>query len=163
MCLCVCVCLFVCVRACVCVCEKLTTLVTSYFPHVFYIPVTCFGLYPFIVLCYLLFSYLYQYFSLHLYRPPSGSDPCELSCLAVGHNFYYNFGRVLDGTPCQTEPRSVCVNGKCLVSVCGVCVCTFSVSMSIPAFCLLKAETVLNQAQFLGLCVCVAYFHLLSL
>ncbi|KAA0723624.1 Papilin Precursor [Triplophysa tibetana] len=42
-----------------------------------------------------------------------GSDPCELSCLAIGHNFYYNFGRVLDGTPCQSEQGTVCVNRKC--------------------------------------------------
>lgn len=46
----------------------------------------------------------------------SGSNPCELSCLAIGHNFYYNFGRVLDGTPCQSDQGTVCVNGKCLVS-----------------------------------------------
>lgn len=46
----------------------------------------------------------------------SGSNPCELSCLAIGHNFYYNFGRVLDGTPCQADQGTVCVNGKCLVS-----------------------------------------------
>ncbi|XP_018620496.2 ADAMTS-like protein 5 isoform X3 [Scleropages formosus] len=43
-----------------------------------------------------------------------GSSPCELSCLALGQNFYYNFGHVLDGTPCQ-EPGSMCVNGRCLV------------------------------------------------
>lgn len=49
-----------------------------------------------------------------------GSDPCELSCLAIGHNFYYNFGRVLDGTPCQSEQGTVCVNGKCLVSSCSL-------------------------------------------
>ncbi|XP_066557653.1 ADAMTS-like protein 5 [Amia ocellicauda] len=47
-----------------------------------------------------------------------GSNPCELSCLAVGNNFYYNFGRVLDGTPCQTEPGGVCVNGRCLKPGC---------------------------------------------
>ncbi|KAI4876160.1 hypothetical protein NFI96_017589, partial [Prochilodus magdalenae] len=46
------------------------------------------------------------------------SDPCELSCLALGHNFYYNFGRVLDGTPCQTQPGAICVNGKCLKPGC---------------------------------------------
>ena len=63
--------------------------------------------------------------------PCSGSNPCELSCLALGHNFYYNFGRVLDGTACDKEPGAVCVNGRCLVSgnntvcVC-VCVCVFS-------------------------------------
>uniref|UniRef100_A0A8D2ZYR9 ADAMTS like 5 n=1 Tax=Scophthalmus maximus TaxID=52904 RepID=A0A8D2ZYR9_SCOMX len=48
-----------------------------------------------------------------------GSDPCELSCLALGHNFYYNFGRVLDGTACNKEPGAVCVNGRCLVSTPG--------------------------------------------
>ncbi|XP_067258080.1 ADAMTS-like protein 5 [Chanodichthys erythropterus] len=47
-----------------------------------------------------------------------GSNPCELSCLAIGHNFYYNFGRVLDGTPCQSDQGTVCVNGKCLKPGC---------------------------------------------
>ncbi|KAM3876841.1 ADAMTS-like protein 5 [Diretmus argenteus] len=47
-----------------------------------------------------------------------GSNPCELSCLALGHNFYYNFGRVLDGTACGKEPGAVCVNGQCLVPGC---------------------------------------------
>ncbi|XP_028823847.1 ADAMTS-like protein 5 isoform X2 [Denticeps clupeoides] len=47
-----------------------------------------------------------------------GSNPCDLSCLAVDHNFYYNFGRVLDGTPCQAEPGGVCVNGRCLKPGC---------------------------------------------
>uniref|UniRef100_A0A4W5NBX2 ADAMTS like 5 n=1 Tax=Hucho hucho TaxID=62062 RepID=A0A4W5NBX2_9TELE len=47
-----------------------------------------------------------------------GSNPCELSCLALGHNFYYNFGRVLDGTACSKEPGDVCVNGKCLTPGC---------------------------------------------
>ncbi|XP_018620493.2 ADAMTS-like protein 5 isoform X2 [Scleropages formosus] len=46
-----------------------------------------------------------------------GSSPCELSCLALGQNFYYNFGHVLDGTPCQ-EPGSMCVNGRCLKPGC---------------------------------------------
>ncbi|MCI4393154.1 hypothetical protein PGIGA_G00154130 [Pangasianodon gigas] len=55
----------------------------------------------------------YQWTTFH-----GGSDPCELSCLALGHNFYYNFGRVLDGTPCPTEPGAVCVNGKCLKPGC---------------------------------------------
>ncbi|XP_052371896.1 ADAMTS-like protein 5 isoform X2 [Oncorhynchus keta] len=53
--------------------------------------------------------------------PPSmevGSNPCELSCLAQGHNFYYNFGRVLDGTACSKEPGDMCVNGKCLTPGC---------------------------------------------
>ncbi|KAF1393222.1 hypothetical protein PFLUV_G00036280 [Perca fluviatilis] len=47
-----------------------------------------------------------------------GSNPCELSCLALGHNFYYNFGRVLDGTACNKEPGAVCVNGQCLKPGC---------------------------------------------
>lgn len=47
-----------------------------------------------------------------------GSNPCELSCLALGHNFYYNFGRVLDGTTCNKEPGAVCVNGRCLTPGC---------------------------------------------
>ncbi|XP_026233692.1 ADAMTS-like protein 5 [Anabas testudineus] len=47
-----------------------------------------------------------------------GSNPCELSCLALGHNFYYNFGRVLDGTSCDKETGSVCVNGRCLKPGC---------------------------------------------
>ncbi|XP_010875867.2 ADAMTS-like protein 5 isoform X1 [Esox lucius] len=52
------------------------------------------------------------------WTPFPGSNPCELSCLALGHKFYYNFGRVLDGTACGTEPRGVCVNGKCLTPGC---------------------------------------------
>ncbi|XP_035036179.1 ADAMTS-like protein 5 isoform X3 [Hippoglossus stenolepis] len=47
-----------------------------------------------------------------------GSDPCELSCLALGHKFYYNFGRVLDGTSCSSEPGELCVNGRCLKPGC---------------------------------------------
>ncbi|XP_077421004.1 ADAMTS-like protein 5 [Vanacampus margaritifer] len=47
-----------------------------------------------------------------------GSNPCELSCLALGHNFYYNFGRVLDGTACDKVPGAVCVNGRCLKPGC---------------------------------------------
>ncbi|XP_067105270.1 ADAMTS-like protein 5 isoform X2 [Osmerus mordax] len=47
-----------------------------------------------------------------------GSNPCELSCLALGQNFYYNFGRVLDGTACGKEPGAVCVNGRCLKPGC---------------------------------------------
>ncbi|KAG7271777.1 hypothetical protein CRUP_032680 [Coryphaenoides rupestris] len=46
-----------------------------------------------------------------------GSNPCELSCLAQGHNFYYNFGRVLDGTSCSKDSGAVCVNGRCLPSL----------------------------------------------
>ncbi|XP_043961838.1 ADAMTS-like protein 5 isoform X2 [Gambusia affinis] len=47
-----------------------------------------------------------------------GSSPCELSCLALGHNFYYNFGLVLDGTACDPEAGAVCVNGRCLKPGC---------------------------------------------
>ncbi|KAG7242729.1 hypothetical protein INR49_020104 [Caranx melampygus] len=47
-----------------------------------------------------------------------GSNPCELSCLALGHNFYYNFGRVLDGTACDKDPGAICVNGHCLKPGC---------------------------------------------
>ncbi|XP_036400483.1 ADAMTS-like protein 5 isoform X2 [Megalops cyprinoides] len=47
-----------------------------------------------------------------------GPNPCELSCLALGHNFYYNFGRVLDGTSCQKETGAICVNGRCLKPGC---------------------------------------------
>ncbi|XP_063781939.1 ADAMTS-like protein 5 isoform X2 [Pseudophryne corroboree] len=64
----------------------------------------------------------------------SGQGDCELSCLAQGQNFYYNFGRVLDGTSCRTEYDGVCINGQCLqvgcdfilgsdaqTDICGVC------------------------------------------
>ncbi|KAM4596381.1 ADAMTS-like protein 5 [Fundulus diaphanus] len=47
-----------------------------------------------------------------------GSSPCELSCLALGHNFYYNFGHVLDGTTCDEGSGAVCVNGRCLKPGC---------------------------------------------
>ncbi|XP_032416786.1 ADAMTS-like protein 5 isoform X2 [Xiphophorus hellerii] len=47
-----------------------------------------------------------------------GSSPCDLSCLALGHNFYYNFGHVLDGTACDPEAGAVCVNGRCLKPGC---------------------------------------------
>lgn len=47
-----------------------------------------------------------------------GSSPCELSCLALGHNFYYNFGHVLDGTTCDEKSGAVCVNGRCLKAGC---------------------------------------------
>ncbi|KAM3624991.1 uncharacterized protein V6R79_005213 [Siganus canaliculatus] len=47
-----------------------------------------------------------------------GPNPCELSCLAMGHNFYYNFGSVLDGTPCDNEPGAVCANGHCMKPGC---------------------------------------------
>uniref|UniRef100_A0A3B5L717 ADAMTS like 5 n=1 Tax=Xiphophorus couchianus TaxID=32473 RepID=A0A3B5L717_9TELE len=47
-----------------------------------------------------------------------GGHPCDLSCLALGHNFYYNFGHVLDGTACDPEAGAVCVNGRCLKPGC---------------------------------------------
>ncbi|XP_053319112.1 ADAMTS-like protein 5 [Spea bombifrons] len=64
----------------------------------------------------------------------SGQSDCELSCLAQGQNFYYNFGRVLDGTSCREEHDGICINGQCLkvgcdhilgseekADICGVC------------------------------------------
>ncbi|KAG9489211.1 hypothetical protein GDO78_005289 [Eleutherodactylus coqui] len=64
----------------------------------------------------------------------SGQGDCELSCLAQGQNFYYNFGRVLDGTSCHAEYNGICINGQCLkvgcdlilgsdekTDICGVC------------------------------------------
>uniref|UniRef100_A0A8C9FM53 ADAMTS like 5 n=1 Tax=Pavo cristatus TaxID=9049 RepID=A0A8C9FM53_PAVCR len=58
----------------------------------------------------------------HHWRPllPSGSaapNVCDLNCLAVGHNFYYTFGRVLDGTRCRPGSTDLCVGGRCLVGV----------------------------------------------
>ncbi|XP_078055954.1 ADAMTS-like protein 5 [Mustelus asterias] len=47
------------------------------------------------------------------------SSPCELNCLAKGKNFYYNFGRVLDGTKCEAGSDGVCINGQCLAVGCG--------------------------------------------
>ncbi|NWX24378.1 ATL5 protein, partial [Aegotheles bennettii] len=39
---------------------------------------------------------------------------CDLNCLAVGHNFYFSFGRVLDGTRCGPGSPDLCVGGRCL-------------------------------------------------
>ncbi|KAM9265538.1 ADAMTS-like protein 5 [Morus bassanus] len=39
---------------------------------------------------------------------------CDLNCLAVGHNFYYTFGRVLDGTRCGPGSPDLCIGGRCL-------------------------------------------------
>ncbi|KAM6235869.1 ADAMTS-like protein 5 isoform 3-T3 [Porphyrio hochstetteri] len=41
-------------------------------------------------------------------------NSCDLNCLAVGHNFYYTFGRVLDGTRCSPGSPDLCVGGRCL-------------------------------------------------
>ncbi|XP_053558748.1 ADAMTS-like protein 5 isoform X2 [Bombina bombina] len=46
------------------------------------------------------------------------ASACELNCLAVGHNFYYTFGRVLDGTTCGTDSGGICINGQCLKAGC---------------------------------------------
>uniref|UniRef100_A0A8C5LWX8 NTR domain-containing protein n=1 Tax=Leptobrachium leishanense TaxID=445787 RepID=A0A8C5LWX8_9ANUR len=43
---------------------------------------------------------------------------CDLTCLAVGHHFYYNFGRVLDGTRCGPHSVGTCINGRCLNEGC---------------------------------------------
>ncbi|NXS64364.1 ATL5 protein, partial [Brachypteracias leptosomus] len=39
---------------------------------------------------------------------------CDLNCLAMGHNFYYSFGRVLDGTRCGPGSPDLCIGGRCL-------------------------------------------------
>ncbi|XP_029888089.1 ADAMTS-like protein 5 isoform X3 [Aquila chrysaetos chrysaetos] len=44
---------------------------------------------------------------------------CDLNCLAMGHNFYYSFGRVLDGTRCSPGSPDLCVGGRCLVGSVG--------------------------------------------
>ncbi|XP_030045505.1 ADAMTS-like protein 5 isoform X1 [Microcaecilia unicolor] len=64
----------------------------------------------------------------------TGHSECDLTCLAKGQNFYYNFGRVLDGTKCHTDSDGVCISGHCLqvgcdlllgsrekTDICGVC------------------------------------------
>ncbi|XP_037741863.1 ADAMTS-like protein 5 [Chelonia mydas] len=43
---------------------------------------------------------------------------CDLNCLAVGHNFYYTFGRVLDGTRCSPDSPDLCISGQCLTAGC---------------------------------------------
>ncbi|NXL51403.1 ATL5 protein, partial [Podilymbus podiceps] len=45
---------------------------------------------------------------------PAAPNVCDLNCLAVGHNFYYTFGRVLDGTRCGPGSPDLCVGGRCL-------------------------------------------------
>ncbi|XP_025920529.1 ADAMTS-like protein 5 [Apteryx rowi] len=45
-------------------------------------------------------------------------NACDLNCLAVGHNFYYTFGRVLDGTRCSPGSPDLCVGGRCLSAGC---------------------------------------------
>ncbi|XP_059575878.1 ADAMTS-like protein 5 [Alligator mississippiensis] len=43
---------------------------------------------------------------------------CDLNCLAAGHNFYYTFGRVLDGTRCSPDSPELCISGQCLRAGC---------------------------------------------
>uniref|UniRef100_A0A8C0G8T7 ADAMTS like 5 n=1 Tax=Chelonoidis abingdonii TaxID=106734 RepID=A0A8C0G8T7_CHEAB len=43
---------------------------------------------------------------------------CDLNCLAVGYNFYYTFGRVLDGTRCSLDSPDLCISGQCLTAGC---------------------------------------------
>uniref|UniRef100_A0A8C8SJ35 ADAMTS/ADAMTS-like cysteine-rich domain-containing protein n=1 Tax=Pelusios castaneus TaxID=367368 RepID=A0A8C8SJ35_9SAUR len=43
---------------------------------------------------------------------------CDLNCLAVGYNFYYTFGRVLDGTRCSPDSQDLCISGQCLAAGC---------------------------------------------
>ncbi|OXB54709.1 hypothetical protein ASZ78_006748 [Callipepla squamata] len=51
----------------------------------------------------------------HRWVPFYGApNVCDLNCLAVGHNFYYTFGRVLDGTRCGPGSTELCVSGRCL-------------------------------------------------
>ncbi|XP_052498884.1 ADAMTS-like protein 5 isoform X2 [Budorcas taxicolor] len=45
-------------------------------------------------------------------------NQCDLNCLAVGHDFYHSFGRVLDGTPCSPGAQGLCVAGRCLSAGC---------------------------------------------
>ncbi|KAI7799824.1 papilin b, proteoglycan-like sulfated glycoprotein [Triplophysa rosa] len=51
----------------------------------------------------------------YTWRPyHGGSNPCELVCVPSGENFYYRHqAAVVDGTPCYTGRRDVCVEGVC--------------------------------------------------
>lgn len=53
------------------------------------------------------------------HRAPAAPNVCDLNCLAVGHNFYYTFGRALDGTRCSPGSPDLCVGGRCLVGARG--------------------------------------------
>uniref|UniRef100_A0A8C8VN99 Uncharacterized protein n=1 Tax=Pelusios castaneus TaxID=367368 RepID=A0A8C8VN99_9SAUR len=50
---------------------------------------------------------------------PPAPNLCDLNCLAVGYNFYYTFGRVLDGTRCSPDSQDLCISGQCLVGLSG--------------------------------------------
>ncbi|XP_026544411.1 ADAMTS-like protein 5 [Notechis scutatus] len=55
----------------------------------------------------------YQWVPFH-----GAANLCDLNCLAIGHNFYYSFGRVLDGTPCSPASPELCISGRCLRAGC---------------------------------------------
>uniref|UniRef100_UPI00398F579E ADAMTS-like protein 5 isoform X2 n=1 Tax=Pristiophorus japonicus TaxID=55135 RepID=UPI00398F579E len=71
----------------------------------------------------------------HQWLPFYGApNQCDLNCLAKGKNFYYMFGRVLDGTKCSPDSSDMCISGQCQkigcdsilgskarTDVCGVC------------------------------------------
>ena len=43
-------------------------------------------------------------------------DECQLNCLAKGHMFFLKLlPKVKDGTPCLTDLKKVCIDGKCKV------------------------------------------------
>ncbi|KAK1891175.1 ADAMTS-like protein 5 [Dissostichus eleginoides] len=107
---CVCVCLCVCVCVCVCACARVCVCVQECPPSsedFREMQCAAFNNRPIVA------GTSFRWTTFH-----GGSNPCELSCLALGHRFYYNFGRVLDGTACAKEPGAVCVNGRCLTPGC---------------------------------------------
>ncbi|XP_043910764.1 ADAMTS-like protein 5 [Protopterus annectens] len=55
----------------------------------------------------------YQWFPFY-----GATNPCDLNCIALGYNFYYTFGKVLDGTRCSTDSEGLCINGQCLEAGC---------------------------------------------
>ncbi|XP_068127327.1 ADAMTS-like protein 5 isoform X1 [Hyperolius riggenbachi] len=46
------------------------------------------------------------------------SAACDLNCIATGYNFYYTFGRALDGTSCGPRFLGTCIKGNCLKTGC---------------------------------------------
>eukprot|EP00058_Branchiostoma_floridae_P001264 XP_002586752.1 hypothetical protein BRAFLDRAFT_105750 [Branchiostoma floridae] len=53
---------------------------------------------------------------IYRWEPHYGGNPCELNCMASRYNFYFGFGKVLDGTRCYADPqkKNMCIAGKCL-------------------------------------------------